>query len=170
MTDYKNDKYIDLNKLEWECARMSDLFKKWGDRWADATELKDLAAEKVKLIRSQIIEDVRKNWKDLHFKKSPTGPETEAYYRAQPKYIAAKEDWVRAEARSRKLWIAMKSMEIKNNNLGNEQRLYHDEYWSTPYNDPGYKAMVEEETKTETVDELNKSNTSKLGKRLVKRS
>lgn len=169
MTDYKNDRYINLNKLEWESARMSDLFKKWGDKWAEATKLKDLAAEKVKLTRSQIIEDARKNWKDLGFKKYPTGPETEAYYRTQQKYIDAKTEWVYAEANSRKLWIAMKSMEIKNTNLGNEQRLYHDEYWSTPYNDPGYSAMVEEENKAEVSNELNKSDKTKLGKRLVKR-
>lgn len=169
MTNYKNDRYIDLNKLEWESARMSDLFKKWGDKWAEATKLKELAAEKVKLVRSQIIEDLRLNWKSLGFDKPPTDQKAEAYYRTRQEYIDVKTEWVYAEADSRKLWIAMKSMEIKNANIGNEQRLYHDEYWSTPYSDPGYSAMVEEENKTEVVDELNKSDKSKLGKRLVKR-
>lgn len=170
MSDFKNDRYIDLNRLEWECARMSDLFKYWGDLWADACTKRDKAHEKLKLVRSKILEDVRLNWKSLGFEKAPSDPKAEAYYRTQEEYIDAKMAWVEAEAESRKLYVAWKSMEIKDNNLSREQKLYASEFWSTPYSDPGYTAMREGEVKAEVQEELQKSDISKLGNRLVKRS
>lgn len=166
---YKSDRYIDLNKLEWECARMSDLFKYWGDQWAEACKQRDLLAEKVKLTRSRILEDVRVNWKQHNFEKPPTDKQAEAFYRTRAEYIDVKKAWVEAEATSRKLYIAWKSMEIKDNNLSREQRLYAGEYWSTPYSDPGYTAMRDEEIKAEMSQELNKEDKSRLGKRLVRR-
>lgn len=169
MPDWKTDRYIDLNRLEWECARMSDLFKYWGDKWADACKQRDALLERIKLIRSKILEDLRLNWESLGFGKPPTDKQSEAYYRTREEYIDVKAAWVEAEATSRKLYIAWKSMEIKDNNLSREQKLYASEFWSTPYTDPGFSMIKEEETKAEVIEELNKENLSKLGSRLVKR-
>lgn len=169
--DYKRDRHIDLNKLEWEVARQPDLFKYWGDLWAKACGKRDLLHEQVKIIRSRILENVRKNWRDLGFDKAPTDTKAEAYYRTQDEYIQAKDLWIRADADSRKLYIAMRSMEHKKDMLGIEQRLYAGEYFSTPYTEPQFDQKMERDQREETIKQLNeKRENSRLGQRLVKRS
>ena len=113
MSEYEKDRHINLNQLEFECLKQPELFHKWGKQWAIACKKRDLLHEKIKTIRSKILENLRKNWSDLGFDKKPAAGEAEAYYRIQPEYIKYKQKWVRADADSRILFIAMRSMEHK---------------------------------------------------------
>ena len=125
MSGFQKDAHIDLNELQNECAIQAQLFNKWGRVWAEATKKRDHFEEKVKTIRSRLLEDLRKNWRTLGFENNPTGPQAEAYYRSDKIYIKYKQKYIQAKSQSRTLYVAMRSMEHKKDMLiqmGSTQR------------------------------------------------
>lgn len=152
--EFEDDLHIDLNRLEWETARQAKLFGKWAKRWAFATKKRDRAQERVKTKRSELIKDVQGEWKDLGYVKPPTGPQEEAYYRTDEDYKQLKSEAIQAEFEVNMLYVAMRSLEHKRSSLGFEQKLYGDEYWSRPYEDPDFseESQKEMEHQQEMVD------------------
>lgn len=169
MSEYEQDRHIDLNKLEWECARQSELYNKWGKRWAKACKKRDRLAERVKTKRSDLLEDVRINYIDYGYSKEPTGPQAEAFYRINDEYKIIKRKWLKAEANARVMWVAIRSLEHKKDMLEVEQRLYAQDYYSLPYIEPEYEKKTETETRGDHQDQLTDNN-GRVGKRLTRRS
>jgi hypothetical protein len=166
--EFEDDTYIDLNRLEWECARQGKLFAKWGKRWARAVLQKKKAEERVKTKRSNFLKDVLSDWKELGYSKEPTGPQQEAYYRTDDEYKRLKTEAINADSEVNMLWIALRSLEHKRSMLGDEQKLYGNEYWSTPYEDPGFSMKVQEEMEEFLGDSLVDDD-NRIGKILVRR-
>jgi hypothetical protein len=167
MYEFEDDLFIDLNRLEWEAARQAKLFAKWAKRWAIAAKRRDRANERVKTKRSGLILYLRKSYKDEGFTGPPTGPQTEAYYRAHSDYRKLKRRAITAEGEVNMLWIAMRSFEHKRTMIGIEERLYAQDYFSTPYNVPEFREKSEKEMETAQDDALGE--TDRIPKKLVRR-
>lgn len=165
--EFEDDLFIDLNRLEWEVARQAKLFNKWSKRWAKATVRRDKLSEQVKVCRSDIIKYLRKNYLQHDFIKEPTAIHYEAYYRTDPDYIKVKSLFVQAEGEVNMLYIAMRSFEHKRSMLDIEQKLYAQDYFSTPYDVPEFTEKSQQEM-TEAQDE-SLGKTSRIPKKLVRR-
>ena len=165
--EFEDDLYIDLNRLEWEVARQAKLFKKWAKRWALATKRRDRLQEKVKTVRSETIAYLRKNYLQHDFIKEPTAIHYEAYYRSDPFYIKAKNLYLTAEGEVNMLYIAMRSFEHKRSMLDIEQKLYAQDYFSTPYDVPEFRERSQKEM-TESQEE-SLGETDRIPKKLVRR-
>ena len=165
--EFEDDLYIDLNRLEWEVARQAKLFSKWSKRWAIASKRRDRLQEKVKTVRSETINYLRLNYRDHDFIKEPTGQYYEAYYRKDPFYIKAKRLAIDAESEVNMLYIAMRSFEHKRSMLDIEQKLYAQDYFSTPYDVPEFQERSQKEM-TEAQEE-SLGETDRIPKKLVRR-
>lgn len=156
--EFEDDLYIDLNRLEWETARQARLFGKWGKRWAIATKKRDRALERVKTKRSDLLLEAQGSYKELGFAKEPTGPQAEAYYRTDDEYKQLKTEAIDHTYEVNMLYVAMRAFEHKRTMLGIEQKLFSDEYWSTPYEDPGFAEATQknmEEAQQETLEKAS---------------
>lgn len=164
--EFEDDLYIDLNRLEWEAARQARLFGKWGKRWVIATKRRDRAAERVKTKRSDLIKYIRENYKEEGYVKEPTGPQSEAFYRTDKEYKKLKQEVIDAQYEVNMLYISMRSFEHKKEMIGVEQKLYSNEYWSTPYEDPGFTEDVQDSMEKAQEKALAEA-TDRLPKKLV---
>lgn len=94
--DYKKDMYIDHNSLEVEWKLQPELAIKYGDHYADVLAKYDLAEENVKVIRSELTNEVWRNPKKcLGEGITPTDKKVEAYYRTHKNHKKAKEKWLK---------------------------------------------------------------------------
>jgi len=130
--NYEGDLRIDLNNLHLCLQGQAENFAKWGKLWADSGRAMRRAEERVKTIRSEWILDLRLNWRDHGFAKEPTGPQAEAFYRTQQNYIDAKKELIRLQSDRDDFFTAKQAFQHMKDNMGEAQRLYHDEYWTTP--------------------------------------
>ena len=165
--EFQDDLFIDLNRLEWEVARQAKLFNKWAKRWAKATERRDRRQENVKAVRSETIRYLRVNFLKEGYLKEPTAQHYEAYYRTEPRYIEAKKLEIDAEGEVNMLYISMRSFEHKKSMLDIEQRLYAQDYFSTPYDVPEFQEKSQKEM-TESQEEAL-GETDRIPKKLVRR-
>lgn len=166
--EFEDDLYIDLNRLEWEGARQAKLFGKWGKRWSYATRKRDRALERVKTKRSELINYIQKNFREEGFNKEPTGPQAEAFYRTDEEYKESKREAIEAEFEVNLLYVSMRSFEHKRSMIGVEQKLFSDEYWSTPYEDPGFTEKTQKDM-TEAQNEALSNASNRLPKKLIRR-
>ena len=165
--EFEDDLFIDLNRLEWEVARQAKLFNKWAKRWAIASKRRDRLHEQVKIARSNIIKELRINYRDYDFVKEPTAIQYEAFYRTDPHYIEAKNLYLKAESEVNMLYIAMRSFEHKRSMLDIEQKLYAQDYFSTPYDVPEFKEKSQKEMTKAQEESLGETN--RIPKKLVRR-
>lgn len=156
--EFEDDLYIDLNRLEWEGARQAKLFGKWGKRWAIATKKRDRALERVKTKRSDLLLEAQGSYKELGFTKEPTGPQAEAFYRSDEEYKRLKKEAIDLTFEVNMLYVSMRAFEHKRTMIGIEQKLYSDEYWSTPYEDPGFTESSQQDMEKAQEDALEKSS------------
>lgn len=165
--EFEDDLFIDLNRLEWEAGRQANLFGKWAKRWAYATKKRDRINERVKTKRSELILYLRQNFKDEGFSSVPTGPQIEAFYRADQEYRVLKRKAVDAEYEVNMLWIAMRSFEHKRSMIQVEEKLYAQDYFSTPYEVREFNEKVEKEMEDAQDNALG--DTDRIPKKLVRR-
>jgi len=130
--DYEEDIKVDLNNLHLCLQKQALDADKWGKLWAQTGRKMRRAEERVKTIRSKWILELRLNFKEYGFSKEPTGPQTEAFYRTQDDYIKAKIDQIKLQSDRDDYKIAMDGFRNMKGNMADAQRLYHDEYWTTP--------------------------------------
>jgi hypothetical protein len=165
--EFEDDLYIDLNRLEWEVARQAKLFGKWAKRWAQACKRRDRLQENVKTVRSEAINYLRLNYLHHDFVKEPTAPQSEAHYRTDPNYKEAKRKAIKAEGEVNMLYAAMRSFEHKRTGLTIEEKLYSQDYFSTPYDVPEFREKSQKEM-TEAQEE-SLGETDRIPKKLVRR-
>lgn len=164
--EFEDDCDIDLNRLEWEASRQAKLFSKWAKRWAIATKRRDRAVERVKTKRSEIILYLKQNYAKEGFKKEPTGPQSEAFYRVDEEYKAEKRKAIQAEHEVNMLWIAMRSFEHKRSMIQVEEKLYAQDYFSVPYEVKEFSQKIEKEMEEA---QLQRDEPTRIPKRLVRR-
>ena len=165
--EFEDDLFIDLNRLEWEAARQAQLFGKWAKRWARATKIRDRANERVKTKRSDLILHILGNYKEEGFSKEPTGPQSEAYYRSDPEYKKLKRKAHQAEAEVNMLYVAMRSFEHKRSMIPIEEKLYAQDYFSTPYEVSEFREKSQGEMEQAQDEALG--DTTRIPKKLVRR-
>jgi hypothetical protein len=165
--EFEDDLFIDLNRLEWEAARQAQLFGKWAKRWAKAAKTRDRANERVKTKRSELQDYLRRNYKDLGYNKEPTGPQSEAFYRIDDEYKKLKRRAHNAEHEVNMLYVAMRSFEHKRSMIPVEEKLYAQDYFSTPYEVSEFREKSQGEMEQAQDEALG--DTTRIPKKLVRR-
>lgn len=95
--NYEDDMYIDETALDVEWLNQPALAKKYGENSKLKRKLATLAEEKIKLIRSKLINNVNANpTKCLGKDVKINDKNIEAYYRTHSNYLKAKKRWVEA--------------------------------------------------------------------------
>jgi len=104
--DYAVDSKIDIDALDIEWLGHPDLEREYIEQVSRmkrkvirATEKEKLAHEKVKNVRSKLIQRCHDKPEKCIGKSKATGQEAEAYYRTHPNYLTAKRKWIKAETR-----------------------------------------------------------------------
>ena len=93
--DYENDMKIDPSALDVEWLGQAALATKYNSYFAECKTAVMRADEKVKYVRSVLIDKVV-NHPNLAGVEKATAPTIEAYYRTHKKYLKAKEKWMDA--------------------------------------------------------------------------
>lgn len=104
MINYEKDSHIDINALDIEWLKIPNTeaeyikeVKNLKDELTQRIEEHKLAHEKVKTVRSVLLQRVHADPEKYIGKAKATGPEAEAFYRTHKKYKKAKENEINAE-------------------------------------------------------------------------
>jgi hypothetical protein len=95
--NYLEDSNVDEEALDVEWLRQTRLAMKYARNVSHKKKLMRLASEKVKTIRSDLINEANVNPKDTTNKLKPNAQDIEAYYRRHPAYIEAKDHSIKAQ-------------------------------------------------------------------------
>jgi hypothetical protein len=95
--DYERDVEPDIEALDVEWARHSDVVRRYSKHAAYMSALAKKAEERVKTLRSEFINDANEDPEGTIGKAKPNAQDIEAYYRTRPKYKDAKEAAIEAE-------------------------------------------------------------------------
>lgn len=96
MIDYEKDILIDPNALDVEWLNQASLAMKYGKHYARCKRNLTLAEEKVKVTRSELIDEANTDPITCCGKEKPNAADIEAYYRNHKKHKAAKDEWLKA--------------------------------------------------------------------------
>lgn len=96
--NYDEDRNVDPDALDVEWLDQGRIAAKYIKNEVYKKELAKLAHERVKTIRSDLINAVNKDPIKTTNKKSPNAADIEAYYRRNSEYKEAKETWIKAES------------------------------------------------------------------------
>lgn len=131
--DFDKDTTIDPNRLHEECFNYSNMAWKYAEAWADAKKEMDIAHEKVKVTRSQLILKARQNPEDCGLAAKPTNDAIEAYYRNHPDHKEAKDDLIEKEYRHNILQGGLNAIQFsKSTALEGAIRMWEKEYFTIP--------------------------------------
>lgn len=97
MIDYEKDIEIDPNALDLEWLGQASLAMKYGKHYARCKRNLILAEEKVKVVRSELIDEANTDPVTCCGKEKPNAADIEAYYRNHKKHKAAKDEWLKAQ-------------------------------------------------------------------------
>lgn len=155
--DYESDLEIDPFALDTEFANHPIVFMKYAKASAKANKIAKLAEEKVKTVRSQLIKEAKESG------EKHTETTLEAYYRTQPEYQKAKQEWIDATYEADLLNNAVFAFQARKLALENLVVLQGREYYSEPQV-PRDSPDVEE-----AVDKIKKKGvTNKIRERMKK--
>lgn len=124
--DYEADLEIDPFALDKEFANHAIVFMKYAKASANANKAAKLAEEKVKTVRSQLIKEAKESG------EKHTETTLEAYYRTQPQYQKAKQEWINATYEADLLTNAVFAFQARKLALENLVVLQGREYYSEP--------------------------------------
>lgn len=131
---YEKDMRIDEESLELEWLDQANLAFKYGSHWAECKRQLALAEENIKLVRSELINEVNENPDScLGAGIKPTAPVVEAYYRNHERHIRAKQTWIDLQFETDIAEVA--KWEISNTRkaaLENLVRLHGQQYFAGP--------------------------------------
>jgi len=96
--DYERDSEIDITNLDVELLMQSEIARKYGKYLVYIRAQEKRSHERVKTIRSELVDEVNRNPIETTNKKSPNAGDIEAYYRRDEKYKQAKEEWIELAA------------------------------------------------------------------------
>ena len=124
--NYEKDLEIDLDDLHTAWVKQDILMMRYGREAAKAKEAMQLAHEKVKLVRSDLIK------KKKAANPSATGQQIEAYYRLHKRHRKAKKTLINAEYENDLLQAAVTALHHKKSALENLVKLHGQQYFSKP--------------------------------------
>ena len=131
--DYERDRKIDPLALDVEWLGQPDLAMKYGKHLVDIRMREELAHERLKVVRSEIIIEVNEDPEGTLGKAKPNAADIEAYYRVQKKYKEAKEEWIKAKAELEFAEIAFKEISVtRKRSLENLVTLHGQMYFAGP--------------------------------------
>ena len=157
MDELKIDKY----NLDHEWELQPQLFNEWAEKCAEAIEIKDRAELKLKVIEAKLFKDIKTNWKDYGFDKSPTDTMAKQEVLLQEEYQQAYEELIQARKNLNVLEGAKRSFEHRKKALENITQLWVSGYYAEPYISKDAKDKVNERTR----EAVNKKLNSKLKRR-----
>lgn len=162
--DYEKDMSIDPNYLDAEFLQHPILHARYAEMSAQANRDVKEADEVVKTLRSQLVRDAN-NDPDGCLGKGikATAPVVEAFYRNDPEYQAAKQEWIEATYRADRLNDIMYAIGARKSALENLVKLYSSEYYSSPREPMDLPEAVErlEEIKKATIRKKIRDNNKK---------
>lgn len=94
--DYEHDMIIDESALDVEWLEQAQLAMRYIKNAVQARQQERLAAEKVKTVRSELINEANEDPEGCTGKSKPNAQDIEAYHRNDPRYKEAKEEWIKA--------------------------------------------------------------------------
>ena len=130
--DYEKDIEIDHNALDVEWLGQPNLLMRYSRMASDAQRRADLAAEKVKVVKSKLIKAVSENPEEYLGKVKPTVQAIEAFYHSHEDYIAAKEEHIEAVYELNLLQAAVSAIHQRRTALENLVKLMSMEYFIGP--------------------------------------
>jgi len=124
--NYEEDIEIDPSALDVESLRQASLFYQYSKAEAEAKNKYQLAWEKIKVIRSELILQAAED------KTLKNAQAVEAYYRNHPKHIEAKEELIKAEYEQNIASAACFAMRQRKDMIENLTRLAMADYFARP--------------------------------------
>jgi len=131
MNKYERELTIDTEALDVEWLEQPKLFMKYSRKKAKALLRAKRTHEKLKTIRSELIMQAHSGGKKL-IGCTPTGPTVDAWVRAHPDYIEAKEEQITAEFEADILDAAVFAFHQRKAALENLVILHGQQYFAGP--------------------------------------
>jgi len=125
-TDYRDDLRIDPDALDVEWLNQAELFAKYSRMAAEAKKRAKKKAERVKVVRSELMIEAKK------LGEVKTDKQAEAYYRTHPDHQDAKEELFEAELEADILDGAVFAFHQRKVALENLAKLVVANYFASP--------------------------------------
>lgn len=131
--NYQKDKVIDINNLEAEIIRQSDLGVMYAEYYAKCLIQLRKAEEALKIIKADLTMEVLEDPSAIGLEKTPTGAMIEAYYRNHEKHKKAKELYMQAYEAKEYAEVGKKEICVTRKNMLSELvKLHGQSYFSSP--------------------------------------
>jgi tetrahydromethanopterin S-methyltransferase subunit A len=121
---------INKFKLDEELVLIAGYLQEYSDLHVDAIKRKDKQKIKVEVLEADLIEDIRKNWKEYGYDKSPTAPQMDAFVKLNQKYQTEQEKLIDIQSEVGYYAAAVNSLQAKRSALGNLVELFKTNYWT----------------------------------------
>lgn len=131
---------IDLNNLEVELERIPKELRRYTRILADAQEDLQIAEDNLKYLKAQLLLDIKENYQDYGFSKSPSEKIAEAAVLTQKKYRDKQREVAEIQRDVHLTAGVVKSLEGANNNLRKSCDLFAVGYWAPKLSAKGRQA------------------------------
>lgn len=131
---------IDLNNLEVELERIPKELRRYTKKLADVQEELQIAEDNLKLIKANLFLDIKENYQDYGFSKSPAEKTVEYTVLTQKKYRDKQREVAEIQRDVHILAGVVKSLEGANNNLRKSCDLFAVGYWAPKLSSKGRQA------------------------------
>lgn len=133
--NFEQDVLIDHQALEVEWIMQPKLALEYSKYLTYLNDVLRRAEEKVKLVRSELVNKAHRDPnKHLGAGNKPTAPLVEAFYRTNKKYVAAKEEWLKAMEEQEYGAFARNEIAFtRKTELENLVKLHGQNYFSSPH-------------------------------------
>lgn len=129
--NYEKDMYIDENALDIEFLEQPSLMARYSKMLADARLEKDLAKERLELVKAEISLDIRDN-PDKYALEKVTDKAVEACVLAEDSYKDAQKEYNDANYEVNLFQGVVNAIEHRKSALENLVRLYGQQYFAGP--------------------------------------
>jgi len=143
--DYEQELAIDPHSLDEEWLRQSGLYMKYSEAAAEAERIRDLAKEKINVVRAELDKAIRKD-PDKYGLEKVTDTPVAATILLQQEYKVASEALIQANYELNMFQSAVRAFDNKRSALENMVRLWLGSYFSgpkIPRDIPGGKRIID---------------------------
>lgn len=132
MGRYKDEIYIDKNSLDVEWETHPAKVEKWGDRLADAQDLREELRDKLELKYAKLSSKIRSNPEDYGLKDKPTEGAINNIVIKDKEYLTMRKEVRDAESEVNHLSVVMKALDHRKRALEKLTDLFFSGYWAEP--------------------------------------
>ena len=130
--EIKKDLSIDKHNLDSEWEQQALRVQKWTERAADAGEEERRTKDNVEFRKSELDEDIRKNYKSYGFEEPPKEGAIKVCIFRQEQYKVAMDEYISAKKILSLIEGIVKSLDHKKSGLKDEVQLWMSGYWAEP--------------------------------------